>query len=403
MLKHLKGNVWLWKRGDKCVIYNSHTLKKRFLRKNERISAEILNRMCESFTPRFPEIKKYRIEVTFLCNGACDYCLVQKNPIKKSKDVHMKLEVVKKIVKRFDNEVGKNGDIMIMGGEPLLNWKVVKFILEHSLAKKKTIFTNGVLINDEMADVFRETNTTVYVSLDGPYHLNSMRKLRDGEPMFHHSISGLFNLKRKKVKFGVRSVANPYNVDKIPDIVKFFVEDLDVFDLGISIPHYTNFHFFKERFELKKYVNGLLSVYNYILQKGVFLYQVSRKLKAFITETPRVYGCKIAGEQRTFYPNGKETICTKLDTMKKTWSHRKLFYKTPYFNEKCVKCPAVGICGGGCFWDGIKRFGEFVDRRECEINIPLLDKIIGTAWNLWDMGYEAPNEMEKKLSKVISG
>ena len=69
----------------------------------------------------------------------------------------------------------KNVEVDFFGGEPLLNFKVVKELVYYGQRKAKeqgkhlkfTITTNGVLLNEEIGDFFDANGLDVVLSLDG--------------------------------------------------------------------------------------------------------------------------------------------------------------------------------------------------------------------------------------------
>src|SRR5512147_1017534 len=76
------------------------------------------------------KIKKYRLEVTYGCNASCGYCLVYGNNLKQL-NAAMDMNIAKKIVADYNNEPYAES-IMLIGGEPLTNWPVVKYIIENA-------------------------------------------------------------------------------------------------------------------------------------------------------------------------------------------------------------------------------------------------------------------------------
>ena len=50
-------------------------------------------------------------------------------------------------------------------------------------------------------------------------------------------------------------------------------------------------------------------------------------------------------------------------------------------NSPCAKCIALSCCGGGCPFDGMKRFNCLNDKRECIITPPLIELAINEIVN----------------------
>jgi radical SAM protein with 4Fe4S-binding SPASM domain len=104
----------------------------------------------------------------------------------------------------------------------------------------------------------------------------------------------------------------------------------------------------------------------------------------------KAIGCTVIGPEVTFYPNGKRTLCTKLDSDAKTRSVRPsdIYASLPFFMEDCRSCAAIGVCGGGCVWDAKMRFNRFQDLRECDFQRNLLERML---WDVVDWSRSSEN------------
>ena len=104
----------------------------------------------------------------------------------------MSFEVGKKaldfLVKNSGNRV--NLEVDFFGGEPLMNWEVVKQLVEYGRSLEKpynkkfrfTLTTNGVLLNDEIMEYLNKEMSNVVISLDGRKEVNDrMRPFRNGK------------------------------------------------------------------------------------------------------------------------------------------------------------------------------------------------------------------------------
>ena len=82
-----------------------------------------------------------------------------------------------------------NLEVDFFGGEPLMNWNVVKQLVEYGRSQEKehnkkfrfTLTTNGVLLNDEIMEFCNREMSNVVLSLDGRPDVNDrMRPFRNG-------------------------------------------------------------------------------------------------------------------------------------------------------------------------------------------------------------------------------
>jgi len=142
--------------------------------------------------------------LTLNCNLECVYCQATagKSNCKKS----MSIDVAETCVDRAFESLSKNIDIEFQGGEPLLNFKTLKFIVEKSLkvAAQKgknvtfSVVTNLSCLTEEMADFFANHNVSIAVSLDGPKDLHDSNRphIQKGHSNFDDVVRGLRLLSR---------------------------------------------------------------------------------------------------------------------------------------------------------------------------------------------------------------
>ena len=103
----------------------------------------------------------------------------------------MSFEVGKKALDFLIRSSGSriNLEVDFFGGEPLMNWDVVKQLVEYGRSQEKlhnkkfrfTLTTNGVLLNDEIMEFCNREMSNVVLSLDGRKEVNDrMRPFRNG-------------------------------------------------------------------------------------------------------------------------------------------------------------------------------------------------------------------------------
>lgn len=359
----------------RVIIYNPLTHDRVFLNIGEEADLETIERLHKG-KPMFdmPELKKVRVEVTLDCNGGCDYCLVFNNEIQQLFQP-MSIEVANNIIDFFKENV-RDGSFMIIGGEPLTNLEVTEHLI-HNVNGRVSLYTNGTLIDKKLARKLRDEDVITFVSLDEPREFNRHRRYRGGEELFEHSLRGYKILKDAGCKTGITCLVTDDNVGDIADIVKYFTEELECESMGLSIPHFTRLGRFT--IDMEKYVAGMRDVFKYSKREGVYIDQIAKRLLPLVERRFRLYACKIVGEQVTFYPNGKQTTCTKLDTIKDyNFSKEELIQKLPLYDEDCSDCHSIGICGGGCFWDA-HHDSKGKDSRDCYFNNAMLEVF------LWDI------------------
>lgn len=155
--------------------------------------------------------------LTERCNMKCVYCHASAED--ESCEINdMNKEVAKKTVDFIFQSPSKYIMIEFQGGEPTLNFDVIKFTYEYAISKNKyvgkdllfSVVTNFAKVDDEVLDWFVENNIGVCTSFDGPEILhNSNRKIVKGNNSYERVTLGVKNLlKKQKEKGNSKTVPN---------------------------------------------------------------------------------------------------------------------------------------------------------------------------------------------------
>ena len=142
------------------------------------------------FKARQTVVKALCLHVAHDCNLACKYCFAEEGEYHGCKAL-MSFEVGRKALDFLIANSGKrrNLEVDFFGGEPLMNWQVVKQLVEYGRSKEEeydkkfrfTITTNGILLNDEIMEFCNREMSNVVLSLDGRREINdAMRPMRGG-------------------------------------------------------------------------------------------------------------------------------------------------------------------------------------------------------------------------------
>lgn len=141
----------------------------------------------------------HMVVVTLRCNHRCDYCHASSQaPAHKKWDMDSKtaLNVVRTIMETPSPVV----KIEFQGGEPLLNFEVVRFIVKEAkkLNRKKrknlsfVICTNLTLLDEHVLFFLKKEGISISTSLDGPKLIhNHHRIMRSGESSYDYFLKKL--------------------------------------------------------------------------------------------------------------------------------------------------------------------------------------------------------------------
>lgn len=173
------------------------------------------------------------IKPTNNCNMGCTYCYDAKSQPCASK---MNIEtLINSITKpTYFNGKGKISSFLWHGGEPLLMGldffkeiiRIQKGLETQGYLFDNAIQTNGTLINEEIADFFKEYKFSVGLSLDGPAELNDRTRIykteKNGSKSTFSDVLGSIDLlKSRGIDPGVIVTLTQQNINEIEEIYSF--------------------------------------------------------------------------------------------------------------------------------------------------------------------------------------
>ncbi|MCD8104567.1 MAG: SPASM domain-containing protein [Lachnospiraceae bacterium] len=136
-------------------------------------------------------VKALCLHIAHDCNLACRYCFAEEGEYHGRRAL-MSYEVGKKALDFLIANSGsrRNLEVDFFGGEPLMNWQVVKDLVLYGRGQEKlhnkkfrfTMTTNGVLLNDEIMEFLNQEMANVVLSIDGRKEVHDyMRPFRGGK------------------------------------------------------------------------------------------------------------------------------------------------------------------------------------------------------------------------------
>ncbi|MDO5047325.1 MAG: thioether cross-link-forming SCIFF peptide maturase [Anaerococcus sp.] len=184
-------------------------------------------------------IKALCLNVAHTCNLSCEYCFAKGGKYH-GPDAIMTKEIARSaidfLIENSNNHY--NLDIDFFGGEPLLNFDLVKDTVAYARSKEKdynkhfnfTLTTNGLLLDDEVIDYLNENMKNVVLSLDGRKEKHDeFRKTLGGKGSFDTIVPKFQNFVKKRgdKEYYMRGTFTANNLD--------FTEDIKTYlDLGFK-------------------------------------------------------------------------------------------------------------------------------------------------------------------------
>lgn len=169
----------------------------------------------------------FNIILTSKCNLKCKYCYEGHEKSHKDMSIDIASKVVDFIVKTlFDrNETDRNHKVIFHGGEPFLNYELMKFIkykLDEEINDLYRISymatTNGTILNDEMIEFIKKNNIFLSISIDGTKKMHDKNRIyQDGTGSYTVMVKNLDKLKKQGLLGRARMTYNSSSVSSLHD------------------------------------------------------------------------------------------------------------------------------------------------------------------------------------------
>lgn len=192
---------------------------------------DIYENYIDSFKNRQPVVKALCLHIAHDCNLACQYCFAEEGEYHGRRAL-MSFEVGKKALDFLVANSGsrRNLEVDFFGGEPLMNWEVVKQLVEYGRSieeanNKKfrfTLTTNGVLLNDEILDFVNKEMGNIVLSTDGRKEVHDrMRPFCNGKGSYDLVMPKFKKVaeSRNQTNYYVRGTFTHYNLDFSNDVL----------------------------------------------------------------------------------------------------------------------------------------------------------------------------------------
>lgn len=176
-------------------------------------------------------VKALCLHIAHDCNLACKYCFAEEGEYHGRRAL-MSFEVGKKALDFLIANSGsrRNLEVDFFGGEPLMNWQVVKDLVKYGREQEKlhnkkfrfTLTTNGVLLNDEVMEFCNKEMGNVVLSVDGRKEVHDyMRPFRKGAGSYDLIMPKFqkFAESRNQDKYYVRGTFTHHNLDFSKDVL----------------------------------------------------------------------------------------------------------------------------------------------------------------------------------------
>lgn len=353
-------------------------------------------------------VKALCLHIAHTCNLNCAYCFASQGKYQGDRAL-MSFEVGKRALDFLIENSGtrRNLEVDFFGGEPLMNFDVVKQLVEYarSIEKEKgknfrfTLTTNGVLIDDDVIDFANREMSNVVLSLDGRKDVHDRYRVDyKGEGSWEKIVPKFKKLvqARGNKDYYMRGTFTHHNPDFLEDIqtmldlgfTELSMEPVVCADTDESALTYDDLPVVMEQYEklaqlmISRRKEGRpFTFYHYMidLQGGPCIYK-------------RISGCGSGTEYMAVTPWGDLYPCHQFvgdkkfllgnvfDGVKNTAIQDEFMECNVYAREECRDCWARLYCSGGCAANayhatgsvkGVYKYGceLFKKRMECAIMV----------------------------------
>lgn len=351
--------------------------------------------------------------LTEKCNFRCKYCFIKNQESPDYNSGNMPLEVAIKGLDFFCRRIAEDPKqfelektIVFYGGEPLLNWNVLKILLvkikeyiQKGKLPKKTILnmvTNGSLITNEIAKTIKSFNVQVSISIDGDsFATNSSRIYADGKPAYQDIKRGFLVCKENGMNIGASCTLSEASISDFDTTIKVLLDECQVTNLGFNLM-IAGEDKLNDRYN-ERAAKFIIDAFKIFRERGVYEDRIMRKATSFVESKVWPFDCgATGGNQIVIAPDGDIGICHGFLAKRKYFptnvynddfdisedsSYKEWSMRSPLNMPQCQDCPALGICGGGCPFQSEIEKGSIwdLDDRFC------IHAKMTLEWLIWDL------------------
>ena len=318
-------------------------------------------------------VKAMCLNVAHDCNLRCEYCFAAKGDFGCGRKL-MPMEVGKKAIDfLIEHSAGRrNLEMDFFGGEPLMNWDVVKELVLYAREQEKlhdknfrfTITTNGLLLTDDKIDFINKEMSNCVLSLDGRKEVNDRMRVRvDGTGCYDQIVPKYQKLvaQRGDKDYYARGTFTRYNLDFTNDV-------LHMADLGfdqVSVVSDKKLDYSIQEEDLPQVFAEYERLANALLKRrkegrGFNFFHFMIDLNQGPCAIKRLRGCGCGNEYVAVTPEGDIYPCHQFvgDEQWKMGSVLDGSFNLPmkerfakanvYSKANCKDCWAKFYCSGGC-------------------------------------------------------
>ncbi|MCD8379439.1 MAG: thioether cross-link-forming SCIFF peptide maturase [Lachnospiraceae bacterium] len=366
-------------------------------KEKQLFTEDIYEKYITDFKSRSTVVKALCLHIAHDCNLACRYCFAEEGEYHGRRAL-MSFEVGKAaldfLVANSGNRV--NLEVDFFGGEPLMNWQVVKDLVDYGRSLEEpnhkkfrfTLTTNGVLLNDEIMDFVNREMSNLVLSIDGRQSVHDrMRPFRNGKgsydlivPKFQKAAES-----RNQTNYYVRGTYTHHNLDFSEDVKHLAELGFEQISVEPVVARPEDDYAIQEE-DIPKLLEEYDKLAQYLLErrrqgKPVNFFHFMIDLEGGPCVAKRLSGCGSGTEYLAVTPWGDLYPCHQFvgneefllgnvfDGIRRQDIVDEFKCCNVYAKPKCRECFAKYYCSGGCAANSFNFHGDIHDAYDtgCEL------------------------------------
>ncbi len=333
-----------------------------------------------------PSIRALCVHPAHDCNLRCDYCFASAGSYNQGIS-HMSIETGRRCVDFLIEQSGGNKHLEIdfFGGEPLMNFEVVRDMVNYAKEKGRehdkefgfTITTNATLLDDDSIKFINDNMYNVVLSLDGRKEVNDR---------FRHNIANagsydviVKNIRklidgRKGREYYIRGTYTRNNLDFTEDVKS--IADLGYKEISLEPVISDDENYAIRKKDLPRIFDEYERLLHFCIKRErdgerINFYHFNIDLNGGPCVLKRVTGCGAGFEYLAVDPSGNIYPCHQFvgmddyimgnifEGIKNTGMGDLFLNSNIYTKQECTNCWAKFYCSGGCHASNLKMGGGF--------------------------------------------
>jgi uncharacterized protein len=304
------------------------------------------------------QLSQLTIATTYRCNLGCRYCYAGGGNYYSGLKIDTDDRTVEQVIELVFNLYDEVLNVMFFGGEPLLNFPLIKHTIAYINKHQKkppqySIITNGTIFTEEIMSFIKNNKIRLVISLDGPKWIhNENRPFKSGKGSFDIIKKNINNLRKKGIEFEIETTYTAKHIDNGITVISLIEYFRSIGASKVNISTEIGIEKGKNDNYKSKIIGLFIDAIKYSMdvfkKEGIFVLSlIEEVLKSFSKEKDkRIDFCPAGYSVLAFDPLGNPYPCHMF------FNKEKFILKNRYTNviptkldfDSCKRCSIKDIC-----------------------------------------------------------